>query len=250
MMLKPRRFLLLAAWLCIAVATPAFCVDLFNNGPLITHPGGMTNGGDRSAIGPGGTIFGFGAQMTSSNRVADDFSNAVPWNVDSVGLFTYQTGATASTITGATLQIWNGVPGAPGSAVIFGDTTTNRMTSTSLSNIYRTTGTDNAGTTRRIQLVEVGTPGLVLNPGTYYADWNFSGTAASGPWQPPVSDPNILVAGNGLQQIGAGTAYNPALDGTTQSALPFIVRGTIVPEPAALSLLLAGVATLAFARKR
>ncbi|MDV7402301.1 hypothetical protein RZS08_63345, partial [Arthrospira platensis SPKY1] len=80
---------------------------------------------------------GFGFQKVNGNRIADDFVVDGLWNISTLKLFAYQTNSpTASTITGAYVQIWDGHPAAGGS-VIWGDLTTNRMIETSFSNIYR-----------------------------------------------------------------------------------------------------------------
>lgn len=226
-------------------ASTASAQVLWDNGPLVTHPAGMANGSDRSAIGPGGTLFGFGAQTTALNRVADDFTSQAGWTLQSVEFFTYQSFAVGSTITGVTLQIW-GAAGPGVGAPVWGDATTNVLSSTSLTNIYRTDSTSTTSLDRRIQSAVVNLPNLQLGAGTFWLDWNFSGTAASGPWQPPVSSPNGLVLGNGLQSIGGG-AYNPALDGTTQQALPFVISG-LVPTPGSLAVL--GLGGLLASRRR
>lgn len=228
-------------------------------GVLVTHPGGMTGafaGADRSAIGVGGTIFGFGANGATGvqNRMADDFTAANPWTINSVRLYTYQTAATASTITGATLRIWSGAPGT--GTLLFGDETTNVMTATSMSNIYRTTNTDttNAGGLRQIQFVDIGGLNINLAAGTYWLDWAFTGSLASGPWQPALTPPGAtgLTTGNGQQRIGAAGAFAPALDGTTAQDLPFLIQGTqtAIPEPTAAGLLVLGAAVLGLRRRR
>lgn len=229
----------------LMAASTASAQVLFDNGPLVTHAGGMANGADRSAIGPGGTLFGFGSQTPLNNRMADDFTNVAGWTLQSVEFFTYQSFGVGSTITGATLQIW-GAAGPGVGAPIWGDTTTNVLSSTSLTNIYRTDTTSTTNLDRRIQSVVVNLPDLQLGGGTFWLDWNFSGTAASGPWQPPVSRPSGLVVGNGLQSL-AGGAYLPALDGVTQQALPFVISG-LVPTPGSLAVL--GLGGLFASRRR
>jgi hypothetical protein len=230
---------------------------LYDNGPLVTHPAGMTGiaaGSDRSAIGPTGTIFGFGAQQTASNRMADSFVSDASWTITGLHLYAYQTASATvplgdPTLTGVTLRIWNGSPADPTSQVVFGDTTTNVLTGAFLTDIYRTTSTDTANIARRVQRAEISLPNLQLGAGTFYFDWSFSGSLASGPWQPPVSDPNTLVTGNALQAVG-GVNWLPALDGPAgaqiQAALPFTVIG--VPTPGSLAML--GLGGLLVARRR
>ncbi len=235
-------------------------VDNGLGGVLVTHPGGMTGavaGADRSAFAPGGTVFGFGNQGgTINNRMADDFTLSTAAVIDSFQFFVYQTGATTSTLTGATLQIWSGgAPGA-GGTVIWGDTTTNVLTGNGLTNIYRTTDVSTTDANRRIQTADVGGLSIALAAGTYWADWTFTGTLTSGPWQPDIGTnlggTAFVTGGNALQQIGTTPGvYNPALQGTTNVDLPFIVNGTAtIPEPAGLSLLVLGAVGLVSRRRR
>src|SRR5262249_9326329 len=70
--------------------------------------------------------------LPSNFRVADDFT--VPpggvWTIQTIDFFSYKTGAPAnpSPFAAYTLQVWDNDPSVMGSMVIFGDTTTNRMT--------------------------------------------------------------------------------------------------------------------------
>jgi hypothetical protein len=220
---------------------------LWDNGPLVTHAGGMSNGADRSAISPGGALFGVGAQQTAGNRVADDFVNDASWTLQSLSLFTYQSFTTTTpTITGVTLQIW-GAAGPGVGAPVWGDATTNVLSSVAFSNIYRTTGAVNNNFDRPVMMVEVALPNLQLGAGTFWLDWSYSGTATSGPWQPPVSSASAFITGNALQSV-AGAAYNPALDAgaSLQVAFPFVING--VPTPGSMAVL--GFAGLAASRRR
>jgi hypothetical protein len=162
--------------------------------------------------------------------VADDFR--VPagacWEIGAITFFAYQTGATVPTITGVNFQIWNGPPNA-GGVVIYGNTTTNTLAAAQLSGIRRSIDTG-ACATNRLIMADICVPPapLVLNAGTYWIDWQTSGTLTSGPWAPPVT---ILGASqkpgsNGLQW--SGTAWTTLLDnGTAQTVqdLPFIIEG-------------------------
>ncbi|WP_337865892.1 T9SS type A sorting domain-containing protein [Ignavibacterium sp.] len=201
---------------------------LFDNGPLVTLPGGGCLGGDASILDGtlGLTVFGFGAQHSSGNYIADDFTNTSAWNIDSLKFFTYQTGATSVTINGIYVQIWNGQPNAGGS-VIWGDLTTNRLFAARFTNMYRALNTTPTDCQRRIQEVVVNVSGLNLAPGTYWIQWGFTGTAGSGPWQPPVTISGQTNTGNALQNL-AGT-WQALLDGTFPQGAPFIVYGTSGP---------------------
>ncbi|MBL8990763.1 MAG: hypothetical protein JNJ48_04190 [Phycisphaerae bacterium] len=219
-----RSALAVTALLCAAGASYG---QLYNNGPIVTHPGGMTGaaaGADRSAISPTGGTFGYGS--AAGNRLADDFLSDASWQITSISFFVYTTGATAPTVTAATLRIWDAAPNAGGN-IIWGDATTNVLTSVAFTNIYRTTGTDTAGTTRRIQEVVINMPNLVLGAGTFWLDWSFTG----GSFVPPVSSTVAPVGGNALQFLNSSQAWNPLAEATAGVTLPFIIYG--VPSPSA-----------------
>jgi hypothetical protein len=257
-----RQFLSMAL---VAVCAVAFLGQsaradiLADGGSIITHPGGMTGtvaGADRSAIStntPAAT--GFGSSMTGAFRVADDFSLANPINtINSMTFYTYQTGATAPSILTLTVQIWNGAPNA-GGTVVWGDTTTNVLSSNAWMSgpsglgVYRETNTGTVSTTRRIQTATASGLNINLGAGTYWVDWAMTGSVASGPWQPPVSAAGFFPVGNALQS-NAGV-YAAAVDAGAllNYAYPFTIEGTSIPEPGALSVLALG-AVVGMLRRR
>ncbi|HQF43833.1 MAG TPA: fibronectin type III domain-containing protein, partial [Ignavibacteriaceae bacterium] len=204
---------------------------LYDNGPLVTNPGGGAGGADLSALqsGIGLGTYGFGAQISAGYSVADDFTiNGASWNIEELQFFTYQTGSsTTSTINDARVRIWNGAPNA-GGTIIFGDLTTNRLTSTSWANMYRALDTSPTNTDRPIMKAVVQfSPALVLGPGTYWVEVSLGGTLASGPWAPPVSIVGQTNTGNALQLTSTGWAA--AVDGSYPQGIPFIVLGNSGP---------------------
>jgi hypothetical protein len=210
---------------------PSRCDDvLHNNGPLVTHPGGGFNGADASALQTalGMSSFGFGVQYSLGYRMADDFvvSNPGGWQVDYLTFYGYQTGAYAdppvSPLTGLYFQIWNGPPNDPGSSVVFGDLTTNRMFSSSWTGIYRVTDTAMTDASRPVMTIVAGA-GVYLPPGAYWIDWMVDGTLTSGPWAPPVTILGQTTTGNAMQYT---SAWAPANDAGPQG-MPFIVRGCV-----------------------
>ncbi len=207
---------------------------LHDNGPIFNNAGGGSGGANASVLYTTtyamGTI-GFGHQATAFNRVADDF--VVPnchWRIDSIVFFSYQTGSTTtSTMTGVNFRIWDSIPDASGSAVVFGDTTTNRMTRSVWSGAYRTTETTITNTTRPIMRNVCALNNVVLSTGTFWLDWSATGSLGSGPWAPPRTPINVAVTGNGRQRIG--NTWNNALDGgtgTPAQGFPFLIYGTIL----------------------
>jgi hypothetical protein len=204
---------------------------LYDNGPVVNSPGGGPGGADGSILQTslGLNVLGFAHQQSSNFRVADDF--VIPagqtWTIQEAIFYAYQTGSTTtSTITGVNVRIWNGQPGVSGSTVVFGDTTTNRMSATTWSNAYRYSDTS-PGTTRPIMKQTV-TLGVTLGQGTYWIDWQTNGSLASGPWAPPVTLNGQVNTGNGIQ-YSSGTWTALIDNGTAQApqGLPFILNGTV-----------------------
>lgn len=218
---------------------------VYDNGPLINNAGGGAGGADLSVLqgNLGLSTLGAGHQVGADNRVADQFTvPAGGWQLGCAVFYAYQTGSTTtSTITAVNVRIWDGSPGAMGSNIVFGDTTTNRMISTSWSNIYRVTDTTLTATNRPImtQVVDLGS--LNLAPGTYWIDWQSDGSLASGPWAPPISINGQTTTGDAVQSI-AGT-WSALVDGGTGTpqGLPFL----LLAPPGAPTLSL-GAASLNF----
>ena len=208
---------------------------LFDSGPLVTSAGTGLNGEDESVLQTtslGMNILGAGAQSSGAtdNRVADDFEAIHGgWQLEEIVVYAYQTGEVASTITGVTLQIWDGFPGDVGSSVVFGDNTTNVLTSTAFSGILRVTEESTGTADNRQITANVITIGTFLPEGTYWVDYQFTGSGASGPWAPPITIIGQTTTGNGIQQINATSPdWNPYLDsGTnTQQGFPIQYYGT------------------------
>ncbi len=210
---------------------------LFNNGPVANSLGTGAGGADESVLQTtslGMNTLGFGHQVLNGNRMADDFTvPAGGWLIDSFTFFAYQTNSpTTSTMTEVNMRIWDGVPAAPGSNIVFGDNTTNVMTATAFTNIFRVTETTTGTATNRpIMAQTVGGLSLLLPAGTYWVDWQSGGSLASGPWAPPVTITGTAITGNALQStVDNGATWAPANDtgtNTPQQALPFIITGTL-----------------------
>lgn len=244
-------------WFCFAaLGVSASAATIYDNGPLVTHPGGGPGGADASrvqTVSLGFSTLGFTASNTGSFRLADDFPvTGAGWQVDSITVFAYQTGSTTtSTFNFGSLQIWDGIPGA-GGAIIFGDTTTNRLLATTFSNIYRDTETS-TGNSQRPIMANTLTVGMFLTPGVYWIDYNLGGTLASGPFSAPISILGQVTTGDALQFNG--TSWVPIDDtsaGTQLQGIPFLVNSSTsqLPEPSSFLLAAAGILAASLVRRR
>ncbi len=209
-----------------AIYAPSASV-LYDNGPLVTHPN--IGGVDFSRVqntSLGMITYGINNNQATGFTAADDFGVDGIWQVDSLTFFAYQTGSsTASTITGLYYRIWNGRPDLPGSQVIWGNLTTNRLINTTWSGIYR--DADNAvGNMQRPIMANIASAGFTLYPGTYWVEWATTGSLSSGPWAPPITILGQTITGNALQWNGA--AWTAFTDGSTLTpqGLPFVIEGT------------------------
>jgi hypothetical protein len=207
-----------------AVSTRA---ALYDNGSLVNSPGSGPGGADQSVL-QGSLamgIIGFGHQYALGNRIADDFEvTDGKWTVNQIHLFSYQTGSPVdpSPITGVYMQIWDGPPSEPTSKVVWGDLTTNRLTSSAWSGIFRVTDTTLGSTTRPIMRnvldVEVS-----LKRGIYWLDWTVDGSLPSGQWAPPITISGQGATGNALQYLPS--SWDNVEDNGLQQGFPFILYG-------------------------
>jgi len=212
---------------------------LFNNGPLVNSPGTGAGGADESNVQQaalGMDTFGINNAFSAGYRIADDFRLASRSQLQKIKFYAYQTGSTTtSTITAVNLRIWNGPPDNPASTVIYGDTTTNRMTNATWANIYRVR--DNHDTTRPVMVVTASID-VTLNPGTYWLDWQVDGSASlTGPWAPPITRNGQTTTGNALQYTSIWAAASDSYTGA-QQGFPFIIEGKGGANLAPLLLLL------------
>ncbi len=215
---------------------------LWDNGPLVNSPGTGPGGADESIardVTVGLTSRGFNVSLGGGFRVADDFdvTAASGWNVDSITFYVYQGNSptSPSPITAINYQIWDGPPDNPASMVVYGDTTTNRLTSTTFANMYRRLESQPTDSSRPV-MVAITSAGFSLGPGSYWIDFQVDGDINyTGPWQPPVTIDGQTSTGNGLQSV-SGT-WQPIVDAALQTPLgvPFIIEGT-PGQPTAVTL--------------
>jgi len=240
-------------------------VVLFDNGPIVNSPGTGLAGADESVlqnVSLGMITFGTGHQPGANLRVADDFTIVGDdWEITTIELLAYQTGEPAPSITAVNLRIWDGPPAAMGSNVVFGDTTTNVLTAATAANILRvdenTTGMDGQRPVTRAT-VSINT---TLGAGTYWLDWQATGTGGSGPFVPHITLAGQDTTGNALQSTNNGSSYANLVDlGTfTSQGLPFVINGNIqgstpvsvpVNSPWGLLILIGLFASVIFIRSK
>lgn len=247
------RNLTIAAFAACAIGANAGGI-LFDNADgrglgvegLATSPRGA--GGFYSELTLPNTTFGFTANATFA--LADNFTvGANPWMLSTATVYGYNTGATTPTITGGIYRVLGDLAGAPNEANVVG---TGTWMSTVFTDIYRATAGGASGDTRRVQRVTVDMGGLVLAASTTY--WlSFQNTGPAAAFTPPLTAANATQPSGSLNahQLNAGV-WAPILDvgGQTTQDLPFILEGTVVPEPGTFIAIGLGLAGLALARRR
>ncbi len=227
---------------------------LYDNGPIVTHPGDGPDGTDYSAIQTaiGQQATGWIIRDSIDYRVADDF--VVPpeqtWQLESVS-FSTLVGEDADLLRFMSVRIWDGAPNRRGSSVIWGDADENVLVENTFSGAYR--GNDvEPRFAQRITRSE-GAVSAVLEPGTYWIDFTADTSQFDGA---PVAIPVNILGERGKPEANAlwlrenvwRSLDDPNLDvGPVPQDIPFEIHGLIVPTPGTAALALAG---LAVARRR
>jgi len=201
-------------------------------------PSGCPAGGQRSPLqdtAQGLNTFGFGAQVTASNTVADDFTLTGTTDLTTISFYMYQTGAAATTITGVTVRLHSSlIAGSTPTSNVLQGPLTGGVVSFEATPTFRALQAT-ADCTRRIQQIDVDVSAWPpLAAGTYWLSWNATGTLASGPWQPPITVCGACgkTGANGLQAVTGG-AFAAVVDtggavlcDNSPQDYPFIIRGT------------------------
>lgn len=243
--------------------------ELFNNGPMITSSGDGPGGSDVSLVqnsSLGMTTIGAAANLSTGGdpyfRIADDFTLSEDTVLRCLVIYAYQTSSeTTSTLTSANIRLWDGIPDEVGSSLVFGDTTTDRMLDTGWTGIYRFAEDNIDNTQRPLMWLLVDLGDTMLGAGTYWIDWQATGSIASGPWAPPISIIGESSTGNARQLASGG--WQDYVDGglNTPQGIPFLVFGgedgpqldtppLPVPGPGPFALVLLALITLSVASWR
>jgi hypothetical protein len=213
----------------ITTPTPA-CIPVGNSASQLQTVGGVPNG----LLGIGCQVFG-----STSNRAADDFIVTHPdgWTITSVEFHFYQTlwPTATSPITSINIRIWNAPPGSPGAVVVWGDNTTNRLSASTFSNIYRIPA---ACSTNRLLFRSTAQINTTLGPGTYWIDFQASGDVTyTGPWTPTVTITGLRgkPGANALQYISDDGVWSAVVDAgpapqtspPVAQDFPFVLNGFV-----------------------
>jgi subtilisin-like proprotein convertase family protein len=175
-----------------------------------------------SEVQVGNTNAGFGAQTDGNLSLADNFTvNVATWTVTKVTFFGYSTGYSGvnSPFNDLRFQIFNTDPSVGTPTPIFGDLTTNRLTSSSSASMYRIFNAT-PGTTRQIWKLEANV-NVVLPPGTYWIEWQTGvGTGITSNFCPPST------------VVGATTqpGYNAKQHDLTANTWSNVADGTTIPN--------------------
>jgi hypothetical protein len=147
-----------------------------------------------------------------------------------VRLFGYHIDATTPNYTAARIQIWDGDPRQPGSSVVAGDMTTNRLNSASMTNVHRIRpGVDQITSCgRRIQQLDCSFQ-ATLGPGRYWIDRTASVTSGT-PWIAPVTYSGLTGKPHGESLGFASGSWSVIVDQNSiaSQAMPFVILGTRV----------------------
>jgi subtilisin-like proprotein convertase family protein len=187
------------------------------------------------------TNAGYGAQISANNAMADDFTVIGSWNLTKITVYAYSTGfvGTVSPFNDLRIRIHNSSPLAGPTTVVFGDMTTNRLSSSTSTSVYRifntvVTPATPPNTTRIIWKLEANVS-VTLPAGTYWLEYQ-TGTALASNFTPNSSPIGVrtLPGYNAIQRIG--TAWAAAVDLGQGSAaspvaidMPFIIDYTTGP---------------------
>ncbi|MFN3528461.1 MAG: T9SS type A sorting domain-containing protein [Bacteroidia bacterium] len=213
------------------IQDPNATSGVFYNGPFVTNPGAGSNSSDLSVLSPPLSLFG--SNVNNGNfAMVEDFilPGTSNYTIDEVGFWGYQTGSTTlPTFLGVYVSIWEGDPNK-GATLLFGDQIENILDDLFFSNAYRVSASALTDETRPLMKVtgKFFTPVVLQGGNRYFIEWSLSGQLASGPWQTPITIPNMLVTGNAQQRTSAG--YQPFTSGTDfdyPQGAPFEIKYTL-----------------------
>ncbi|UYV12952.1 MAG: hypothetical protein NCW75_01390 [Phycisphaera sp.] len=223
-----RTGIVLASFGCIAGSAAAQDL-LADNGPLSAMPGAHETGGDLIWAVPEGASAGVSAYSTIAYRLAEGFELTAGATIDSVVVYGYQQGAIAGPTTDfMAVELWDGVPGAPGSSVIAGDIEQNVLASAEPTDAYVAMFGVDFPIDRRVFALTADNLGWSVGAGEYWIAWTLNGSIDGGPYSPYLGDDAEPVIGDAMQRVlGAWRAARNRTEGGVQVSLPFEVYGSL-----------------------
>lgn len=250
--MKMRLNWLMSLAVCGAMVWTASAATLFSNGSIVTNPGAGAGGFDVSQASADFNTQGF--SVASPTRLADDFVVPAPgWRVDSVTVSAYIVGTysvppAGSPFTALTLSLWRGAPDEPTSQLV---ATSSTLAGNQFSGTFRVgNGAANFGNTQRpVFNLTASFPQTELLPGEHWIEYSVTGTGGI-TFSPMVMDgtPAVPITrnGNARRRLDPTTSWITLFGGVVSQGVdfPFVVSGSVIPEPAGAALLAAmGVLT-------
>ncbi len=198
---------------------------IYSNGTIVNSPGTGFGGSDESIIQAGGSSFGFAMNQTIGYSVADDFVITENATINSIEIQGYQTySGTTSSFTGVFIRIYSGNPA--NGQIVWGDLSTNLLSSAYFSDIYRVNAPGN-GVDRPVMTMVCSGLNIALPPGSYWIEYQTTGSLSSGPWAV-----NVTGSGNAMQYNGS--EWVPLID-PTGIGIPFLLKGHMQQQAELLS---------------
>jgi hypothetical protein len=203
---------------------------LYDNGPIFNSPGTGAGGANESY--PISPVSNLAISSSTPARIADDFiitDNA--WDIDSISFFDIIPLCPVNQFVYSAyyVRIWNGKPGENGSHVIWGDRTTNRLSSTEWSNAYRVDPQYPGSTTYPIFKNTCSTEGLILNAGHYWVEAQAYSYDVPTTYAPPVATMHPAT-GNATWLNEKTNVWQQWQSNTYPLGMPFLVYGSTVKK--------------------
>jgi hypothetical protein len=228
---------------------------LYDRSNVRTGIGNGADGADTSSVAANASYPGypFPQSLTPPVGVAEQFTLSSLSLVNSVVVLADSTWPSYgvppnSPFFGATMNIWNGQPGVAGSTIV---ASSNLLTDSRWTGIYRVGRSDLTFPLRPIMSLTLGFNNVALTDGTYYAAWSITLLVPGGTVYeaecPPVMNPDgTMPVGTALQTLD-GTQWTGVVDlgAGHQIGLPIEVTGTAVPERDTDTLMLLAGSTFA-----
>lgn len=199
---------------------------VYNNGPMVTHPGEGPDGADRSFLHPEELTLGMNYCHSTQCYITDDFTLDDRTFITEMEFYGIQANAATNNIfTAIYVEIYDGPP-HDGGTKIFGDMTTNRFISSEFSGIYRTA----SDLSMEIPIMNIiADMSVELEAGTYWVLAAPEGDPSLGiSYGNPCSSPEGIFEGNAMlynPELGGWGPFNDAFGTKIQYALPFIIYG-------------------------